>query len=533
MGRHQAAHATPVAQRGGRRAWWTVLALALAVLLVVGLWRVFATAGGGHCSSSSKVTVAVDDALKPVAEQRAAAASDSCTTYSVESAADASMPARLAGGGTTPDLWLAPSDARVAEVSSQVGRDLPATTVATSPIVLAGAQKPAPKNWLDALGSPDLRSLPKDSPFADAPLVAAVAEAGSKSGDEQALTGALTRYAQAVQPVSGSGDPVKAAKDSGATVVVPEYAYLQAKKADSAVAAAVPGSGTALDRVQLVVTATGDRRTDVTPAGEKLAGAFTSSDGARALKSAGLRPDGSDAGKGGPDGGVGDVELLPEPDAAKLKAGAKALAAVAIPLKTIVVVDISGSMGFASGDTTRIGMTVSGFDRVVSMISDTNSIGLWAFSLSSSGQNWVSLAPTEPLGQKDGSASHRQTLIDAANTLPKRVKGGTGLYSTALAAYKQAQGQFDPAYSNSVILLTDGTDEDPGGMSLDSLVSQLKSIADPARPIMINTVGISQDADMNAITRIAEATGGNALRANSQQDLLADFVTAVGKRTTK
>ncbi|MDF0529777.1 VWA domain-containing protein [Tsukamurella sp. 8F] len=182
---------------------------------------------------------------------------------------------------------------------------------------------------------------------------------------------------------------------------------------------------------------------------------------------------------------------------ADLEAAAKEYAAVVIPLKTIVVVDISGSMGFKSQNTTRIDLTVSGFDKVVSQMSGANQIGLWAFSLSDSGDDWVSLSPTAPLSQKSGNSDHRAELIAAANTLPCRVKGGTGLYATTLAAYKQAQAQFDPAFSNSIILLTDGEDEDPDGMSLDSVVAQLKSLADPAKSITVNTVGISPDADMN------------------------------------
>ncbi len=527
MGRHHAAaHAAPVASRPHRRRWWLVLGVLLVVMLVVGVWRIVDSAARPRCGSPTTYTVAADPTLVDLAELEGRRAADSCTAYQVEAVADDAMPARLAGGGAVPDLWLAPSREQADTVGTRVGRQLPSMTVASSPIVLAGAQTPAPKTWLDALSGPNLHAVSSDSPYVDSPLIVGVAESGTSGANEQALTAALVHLAQSAQPVSG--EPVSAAAKASGTVIVPESAYLAAKKSDPSVAAVVPDSGTTLDRIPLVVTAAGGRTSGATAAGQRLAAQFMSRDGAADIAAAGLRgPDGNTQ----PAGGVGAVRLLPEPDAAQLAAAEKALTTVAIPLKTLVVVEISGSMADKVGDTTRIGIAVAGFDRVVSQISDQNQIGLWAYSLSRSGQDWVSLVPTAALGDKRGSVTQRAALMDAIATLPARVAGGTGLYSTTLAAFKEAQRLYDPAFSNSVILLTDGADADHSGPTLDSLLSQLKSLQDPARPITINPVGISAQPDMGALQQIAAVTDGTAQRADSEQQMSADFVTAVARRT--
>ena len=61
--------------------------------------------------------------------------------------------------------------------------------------------------------------------------------------------------------------------------------------------------------------------------------------------------------------------------------------------------------------------------------------------------------------------------------------------------------------------MTDGANDDPGSISLDRLVRELKPARSPKRPVRIIGIGISDDADYPALKRIAEATGGQAYSA--------------------
>jgi hypothetical protein len=62
-------------------------------------------------------------------------------------------------------------------------------------------------------------------------------------------------------------------------------------------------------------------------------------------------------------------------------------------------------------------------------------------------------------------------------------------------------------------------------------LSELKSLEDPARPVLILTIGISDDADTDALEQIAEATpGGSTYVAETPEDIQNVFVDAIQAR---
>ncbi|TWS18840.1 VWA domain-containing protein [Tsukamurella asaccharolytica] len=524
MGRHDAPVDPAPAKPRGRNVARLLLAAALVAVLVAGIVAIVGGRFAG-CGATNTVTVMADPSVAAAARSQASLASDRCTTFAVTEAPDREAAGRLASGAA--DLWLAPSRLRADAVSAQLGRELPTTAVAGSPIVLAGTAIPQPASWSEALTQATIRAVPADSPYAGAPVAAAVAESTRPgAGDDQALNSVLAQYAQAAKRVTG--EPVAAAATDRGVVIVPEYAYLAAKKGRGDLAAVVPKTGAPRDELLLAVVAGGDRKAAATEAGERLSATFTSDDGRAALARDGLR---GTALAEAPSGGVGAVTALPDPDRARLASAGRTYSTLAVPLKALVVVDTSGSMNEKVGDTSRIGMLASGFTKVVTQIPDANAVGLWTFSLAANGgRDWTEVVPTARLSDKRGDKTQRQALLDGVNSLPGRVRGGTGLYDTTLAAYRQAVADFDPAYSNSLILLSDGGNEKNGGTTLDGLVAELRRLVDPTRPVNIHTVGISKDADLPALKRISDATGGTAQSAETEQQMLEDFVNAIAQR---
>jgi hypothetical protein len=164
------------------------------------------------------------------------------------------------------------------------------------------------------------------------------------------------------------------------------------------------------------------------------------------------------------------------------------------------------------------------------------SIGGWAFGIDKGGpgQDWKWMSPIKRLDANSaGGGTHRDQLGRAVQRglAPSQLGGGTGLYDTTLAAFKEVQNSYDPNYSNSVIIMTDGQNEDPDSISLDELLSELKSLEDPARPVLILTIGISDDADTDALEQIAEATpGGSTYVAETPEDIQNVFVDAIQAR---
>src|SRR3546814_5927847 len=91
---------------------------------------------------------------------------------------------------------------------------------------------------------------------------------------------------------------------------------------------------------------------------------------------------------------------------------------------------------------------------------------------------------------------------------------------TTLAAFRSAQKDYDPDYFNAVVLLSDGANDDPGSMRQADLLKALRDEADPERPVRIIAIGISEDADMKSLEKIAEATNGGAYEARDPRDIL-------------
>lgn len=86
---------------------------------------------------------------------------------------------------------------------------------------------------------------------------------------------------------------------------------------------------------------------------------------------------------------------------------------------------------------------------------------------------------------------------------------------------------YDPEYFNSVVIITDGKNDDPGGgLELGPLLARITKAHDPTRPVRIITIGMGE-ADPKALQAIASASGGATYTANTSDDLLTVFVQAL------
>jgi hypothetical protein len=124
-------------------------------------------------------------------------------------------------------------------------------------------------------------------------------------------------------------------------------------------------------------------------------------------------------------------------------------------------------------------------------------------------------------------------LAEQLDSIPDRLTpGGTGLYDTTLAAVRAARENYDPTAVNSVLMLTDGTNEDDGaGLELAALLDTLRSEANPERPIKVIGVALGPDADLEALQQIAEATAGSAYSAVDPADLRTVLFDALRQRS--
>ncbi|NUT31440.1 MAG: solute-binding protein [Hamadaea sp.] len=254
------------------------------------------------------------------------------------------------------------------------------------------------------------------------------------------------------------------------------------------------------------------------------------------LPAAGLRaPDGSANGLGLPQGAP-SPKVTPPPTStqrAAIAAGVdKALStwiAVTLPSRMLAVIDVSGSMLErvpTAGNATRMQVTLEAARRGLGLFDDSWAVGLWTFSTQLDGaKDHRQLVPIGPL------SAQRSAMLSKLGAIQPKQQGDTGLYDTLLAAYQTVQHDWDPGRVNSVVLMTDGDNDDDNGISHADLIAKLKQIADPKRPIQVIVIGIGASVNATPLQQITKTTGGGVFVAKDPAKIGEIFLQAISLRT--
>lgn len=204
---------------------------------------------------------------------------------------------------------------------------------------------------------------------------------------------------------------------------------------------------------------------------------------------------------------------------------------LSVRARILAVVDLSGSMEEATETgIRRIDVLQQATTNTINQFSGEVDLGMWAFSTNRVGaQDWEDLVAIERLSNE----SHKQQLNSVVASLPGRLGGATGLYDTVLAAVKSVRASYDAKKVNSVLLMTDGRNEDDNGISGAQLLAELEAMNDPAQPVPVVMIGIGPDTDMDSMRNIAQATGGAAYSAARPEDLSVVLTDALSQRACR
>ncbi|ANZ36777.1 VWA domain-containing protein [Lentzea guizhouensis] len=229
---------------------------------------------------------------------------------------------------------------------------------------------------------------------------------------------------------------------------------------------------------------------------------------------------------------AGDVKQIETPNADQVSELLRTWGAISLDMRMLTVIDVSGSMiEKGANGKTRVEAATEASMTALSMLPDTTQIGLWAFSTDKKPpQDWIELVPVGPLGEPLQGVARRKRLEAGASQLNALVGGGTALNDTTLAAFRHVLAGYDPSKVNSVVLMTDGRNDDISSIDTAALIETLKRESDPARPVPIIMVGLGQEADMDALRAISAATGGKAYQAPNPEDIRAVLLDAVSQR---
>jgi len=547
MGRHADSSAT----RRRFPAAPLIAAGVVVVLLAAGLvwWLV---AGGDDdaaaCDTTSTVAVTVAPELVSLTEdllsEPGALGDDECVTAEVTD----QEPLQTAGAlsalapESLPDVWLPDSslwalragDTELTEEGS----------LGSSPVVLATSTAVAdaegwtdePPTWAEALTTDQDVAVPDLAGSAEG-IAALSALRTSLGGDEDADNGVVEVVLSAAR--SGSSEEAleaggQGAEDAALVPVSEQTVYAaRASDADSSLVAVYPSEGSPVLDYPVFRIANDDGQSPA--AVDAVVAALTSEKARTAAMEAGFRgPEGEAPPAAGEESGIREeapqqVELVP----AEVGGLLARLTSLAAPARILAVLDVSKSMEAPAGNGTRATLARDAAQATLSLVPGDYALGLWFFAYQLAGdQDWAELVPIRKLETDVDGRSQRELLDAQLAVLPERLTpGGTGLYDTTLAAVRAARANYDPSAVNSVLVMTDGTNEDDErGITQENLLIQLTAEADPTRPIKVIGVALGPDADLSALERIAEATGGAAYSAVDPTDLQTVLFDALRQR---
>lgn len=191
-----------------------------------------------------------------------------------------------------------------------------------------------------------------------------------------------------------------------------------------------------------------------------------------------------------------------------------------------ILLDVSSSMGAGEGATSRLTNTTAALAAQVSRSPDASSLGLWEYSTNLDGTRpYTTVVATGPLSAGGFIEGSRRQALGAR--LAKAVPAaGTATYTSLEAAYKSAVAGYTPGRTNSVLLLTDGANDD-GSLTRADLLASLAAAGDPSKPVRIDVVTIGQNSDLNTLQAVADRTGGSLEKVPSSDG--PALATAIGK----
>jgi len=515
--------------------------LAVALVAVVGVVFLNRPAGDAPAARAAGaasadclpagVRLTADPAIATALE--AILADAGCPDVAIHSEDSAVTAAALAAGKDPDfDLWVPDSamwPAQVSRAAETAGVDAAAlavgNTIASTPVVFAATEATA--TALSAAGA-DLSGVADGSMSVVLPNPAASAASDAAllalqkvvNGDARTFTGLVLALERSVVTSPAKALEAAATAKKPTIAVTTEQALQEFNASAAASLVPIPLFDTTSVMSIPIVTAAGSSD-DVRAASKTLASAVAG--GTDQLFAHNLR----DA------TGVADgAEAVSVTSDATLSANRaevlRTWQVLTAPSRMLALNDVSGSMNEpATKDLSRIALFEKAAVRAINSLSTDSSLAIWVFSSRRiGGQDWQEVVPFGSLGDP----KQKQTMIDTANKLDDYVGGGTGLYDSVLAAVEHMQDTYVDGEVNLVLLNTDGVNEDDDGLDLDGLLTKLKALHDPAKPVSVIAIGYGPDTDQDALEKIAAATDGAAYQALAPTDITSVLVDAVTQR---
>jgi Bacterial extracellular solute-binding protein/von Willebrand factor type A domain len=570
------------------RGWWKrryvrILAGAVAVALVGAGVSAFAYQDDG-CSGDEAVTVNVSVApeIEPAMAKAVGRFNDSrqviggrdgkCVRAQVQGDHPAQMTTLLGQGsaiGTTsrPDVWIPDSSlwAALLQSMSQDKRavEITKTSVARSQIVVGISQTFAEElrsrgvtagrpSWnsllragsgLDATVKdeevipPNLLKLEIPDPTRNAAGLGSltlVHQLWAGDPDERTrFTGMVRSLRESTIPDTASGFATFERDEQGRWPVIiaseqAVFAHNQSKPKNPALAVYPPDAALAMDYPYTITT----DDTEKVKAARMLAAEMRTEETAEDVRALGFRSaDGQVPASFGPQFGVSQ-QAMPEPEPADVQRAIEVWYTLSKGIRNVTLVDVSSSTNEKVLGLTRLQATVRAGENLMALMSDDTEMGLWIFGTAlQGGDDWRELVPLGRLSDQTDQGTHRQQILSAAAKLEPQAGPGPGLYDSVLAAFRMMNRTYDPNVVNSLLVFTNGNNNDPSGTSLPDLLTALGNEYNPAKPVQIIMIGFGGNVAREGLQQIADATRGNVYVVQAPEQIQDVVLDAISRRT--
>ncbi|WP_238152475.1 substrate-binding domain-containing protein [Kribbella speibonae] len=500
--------------------------------------------GGKACADPTQIQLSTTPEMQAPLEAAAKSLAakggkdgNPCVQVTITAAPSAQIARDVArGSDNRPDLWVPDSSLWVAQADD--GQSVPSiavASIATTPMVIVSRREnfADTSSWLRimAANEPALLDPLSTSPGA-LTLLAVQSERQKTSASDGQVSQLVVPLAQKLGSMARPYTDVSAlfgrADQDGSKIVVPatEQSFVKYQEAhpEAQLRAIQPDTGTLSLDYPIVVTAKSD--TDAAnDAAQALATELLTDSATQARDQAGFRDTTMSPLAGGR--GVGDVNQLPKPTSEAIETTLQNWTRLSLSTHSLAVIDISGSMAEKVGTKTRMQLTIEAAAGGLSLFPDSAELGLWTFS-TTIGQDKADYKPLVPIAPL--SKRQRGKIVDQLKIQHPIPNGGTGLYDTAIAAVRQVRQEYKSNAVNTVLLFTDGKNDDPGSPTLAQAVQALKAQQDPSRPVRIIALGMGPEANADELSALAGATGGAAYVARNPGDLKNVFIDALQSR---
>ncbi|WP_206790406.1 substrate-binding domain-containing protein [Amycolatopsis sp. MtRt-6] len=543
MGRHS----------DGRRRRLLVPALATALVLVAGAaaWATVQTVRARPaCEQPAKVLVTASADIAPALSLVARGLDLQCGSVEVQTreATQAAERLALSDGSPRPQVWVPDSTLALRRAHQLGAKDVPETgaSVASSPVVLAVAADVAKgigwpdraPTWAEVLAAPGVVPGMPD-PARDA--VGAVALLGLrdsvKAAPEPSAAYVATLRRFSANTLGAETDlmaRLPGASDGGGTAAVTafpasENSLLRHNIEDSK-SPLVAVYSTAVPTLDYPFAELGGITPEQRPIVAALREAVLGDAGAEAISKTGLRAAGGQALREHTDDprvtpqGIRAANLPPAPAVDELL---NQWAGINLSARVQVLIDVSGSMNAQVPGTglDRMQVTMQAAAKAMHLFKPATQLRMLAFSTRLDGdKDYRELLPMASVSQHLATGA-----LDKLARVKATADGGTGLYDSVLDTYRTARREWEPGRLNLVIVMTDGRNEDPRGISRPEVLAELGKLQDPRRPIPLIGVGIGPDADQAELAQLTAATGGQTFVAPDPAKITDVFFGALSR----